>query len=248
MFNGKKLTELMNQKRYTDKKMAEILNAMNIEISHNTIRGYKSGNSPRLEVLSAIAEVLGVLEQDLIESTARIRNILYKRYGDKGRELGSDKNVIQLEENVVGIPMIVTGAGAEALADLSNCEMIYIEKSLLNHYTNNKNIIAAKIIGNSMESEFRENDIVLIELVKNQNYVKVDGVYLVRYGEIVQLKEVQFLGNGEILLKSSNSNYSAINPTKDYGIDWEILGKPLVKVVVEYYSDLQYINSYTIEK
>jgi phage repressor protein C with HTH and peptisase S24 domain len=155
---------------------------------------------------------------------------------------------IQLKENVVAIPMIVTGAGAEALADLSNCEMIYIEKNLLNHYTNNKNIIAAKIIGNSMEEDFKENDLVLIELVRNQNFVKNDGIYLVRYGDIVQLKQVQFLGNGEILLRSTNTKYAPINPNKDYGIEWEILGKPLVKIVVEYYSDLQYTKVSTIEK
>jgi len=245
MFNGKKLTELMKQQGYDDTKIATVLNSMNIEISHNTIRGYKSGNSPRLEVLSALAEILGVIEQDLIVDTPRIRNIFYKRYGRKGVDVSNTE--MQLKENVVAIPMVATGAGAEALADLANCEMIYIEKNLLAHYTNNKNIIAAKIIGNSMESDFKENDVVLIELVKNQNFIKNDGVYLVRYGDIVQLKQVQFLGNGEILLKSANTQYTAINPTKDYGIDWEILGKPLVKIVVEYYSDLQYNKKDMIE-
>jgi transcriptional regulator with XRE-family HTH domain len=57
----------MKERNFTNKLIAEALTNMGIAISESAFKGYRQGKyNPRLEVLSAIALVLGVKEQELL--------------------------------------------------------------------------------------------------------------------------------------------------------------------------------------
>jgi phage repressor protein C with HTH and peptisase S24 domain len=224
----------MDEKGYTNQDMASFLNNLGIKITADAFSKYKTERSkPRMEVFEGIVDVLNILEQDLFDLPPHFEKKFEKKYQNKDRE-------VQVKNDVVAIRMIYAGAGAEALADINNGELVYIEKSLFSRFNTQNEIIAIKIIGNSMEPDMQENDLIVIEMVSNLGYKKIDGIYLVRYGDVVQIKQVQFLGNGEILLKSINSEYSPINPSKELNIAWEILGKPILKLNVEYYASLTF--------
>lgn len=84
-----------------------------------------------------------------------------------------------------------------------------------------------KVYGDSMSPIFEEGDYALLDMVNGRNFEKIDGTYMVRYGDSIQIKHVTFLGNGDILCSSEDSRkYPPFSPVKDYGLEWEILAKP----------------------
>ena len=129
-----------------------------------------------------------------------------------------------LETNYVEIPTIYAGAGAEAFAVNDAEKRMYPIELIPPQIALDENVLISVIVGNSMEPLYYENDIVFIDMVNGRDFIPVNGTYLVRYGETVQVKDVEFLGNGQILLFSRNSP-AIINPT-ELGLEWEIVGKP----------------------
>jgi hypothetical protein len=146
---------------------------------------------------------------------------------------------IQLSRDFIEIRMIDAGAGSEAFYNESGLEFVSIHKDLIPKNTIiNDNTFIVRVIGDSMEPTFNENDIVFVDMLLGRSVVQGDGVYLVRYGNAIQLKQIQFIGNGHINLISINQTYPIIN-TKDEEVEWEILGKPFVKWGVQYFAKLE---------
>lgn len=246
MFNADKLFTIMRKKGYTNQKLAVALNNLGIKISAEAFKQYKAYKSkPRMEVLEGIAEVLGVFEQDFFDLSPQRRKLFEQKYLTEVKgEYCEGQNTIQTRDNTVALPMIYAGAGSEALADLTNCEHIHLEKSFfLNTIIPNSKIVSVKVVGDSMEPEIKENDILLVELIEQKPFVKTDGIYLIRYGDIIQIKKVQFLGNGEVVLISLNKDYPPVNPTRDHGVEYEIFGKPFMKLNIEHYATVHFTTN-----
>lgn len=236
MFSGEKLSYHMKEKKFTNKQLAETLNNMGIEIKEDSFKGYRQGRSnPRMEVLCGIAEALGIREQDLFNGE--------RESSSKMRRATTNFNEVNFNESVVRIPVFLEGTYTQNIHDLISGENVYIEVDLLKNYHNHRNIIAIKITSDTEETQTRNNNICLIELMKEKDFSKIDGVYLVRYGNIIQIKKVQFLGNNEIKLISLNSSYPPLNPKDEVGEDWEILGKPFMRLNIEYYNNVQYLDN-----
>jgi len=70
MFDYKKLTYIMEEKKLTNKAIAEIITkTMGIKISESAFKNYRQGKSnPSLKILSAMSKVLNIKEQDLLRS------------------------------------------------------------------------------------------------------------------------------------------------------------------------------------
>ena len=68
MFDYEKLTYLMKERGLTNKSISEtITKIQGIKISESAFKNYRQGKSnPSLKILSAIAKVLNIKEQDLI--------------------------------------------------------------------------------------------------------------------------------------------------------------------------------------
>jgi len=236
MFSPEKLFEIMKKKGFNNQKLANALNDIGISIKADAFKAYKSHRaSPRMEVFSGIVDVLDIEEQDLFERTSRKSHINIQKstliFGNK-----------ELKENVVKIPIFEQGTFLSDIKNLVSDKNLYIEMNILKNYYNYKNIIAINVFYDSTERKNIENNIFLIEFVKNKEFSKVDGLYLVRYDNIMQIKRVQFLGNDEVLLISLDIEYPPINPKEVVGNNWEILGKVFIKMGIEYYTNIEYLR------
>ena len=140
-------------------------------------------------------------------------------------ELMGIETSIQVNKNYIELPTIHAGAGAEAFAVESAEKRMYPTELIPPQIALDENVLVMVVVGNSMEPLYYENDIVFIDMVNGREFVPVNGTYLVRYGDTVQIKDVEFLGNGDILLMSRNSQ-AIIRPVADLGVEWEIVGKP----------------------
>ncbi|MDQ7084925.1 MAG: LexA family transcriptional regulator [Sulfurovum sp.] len=216
MFDSKKLMLHMKEKGYTNASIAEAVSNLGVEIKENSFKAYRQNRaSPRIEVLCAIAEVLGIAEQELFDN----KNHYVKKFLD-------DNN----DEQIIKIPMFKLGTTLDSLNSMDNCDFMHIENKLVKSY-GIKNLIAIKIEGDSMLPLCKNNDTVIIELFKNNIFSKIDNIYFMAYGDILQIKRVQFIKEKEISIISLNQDYPSLNPKKDY----TILGKLLLKVNVEYF-------------
>jgi phage repressor protein C with HTH and peptisase S24 domain len=185
-----------------------------LEIASGVTSGWKKRESIGKKYLKEVADYLDVDTDYLLGNQ------------DEFRRYNSDIiPVKQLdEENYVTLPTIYAGAGAEAFAVEKAENRVFPRDLIPPQIALDENVLVTVITGNSMEPLYYENDIVFIDMVNGREFVPSDGTYLVRYGDVVQIKDVEFVGNGEILLRSRN-NTDVKNPTKD-GLEWEIVGKP----------------------
>jgi len=251
MFSPENLFEIMKSKGFNNQRLADALNDLGIPIKADAFKAYKyHKSSPRMEVLSGIADVLDISEQELFEITDRKRKKLAEKYGNfnkqesqcKIRKSTTNFSEKELSESVLRIPIFMQGTFSEDIRTLVSNKNLYLEMNLLKNYHNYKNIIAIRIPGDSMGTRNTDQSIFLIELVQHKEFSKSEGLYLVRYGDIVQIKRVQFLGNNEVTLLSLNPDYQPINPKKEVANDWEIIGKPFMKLNIEYYNNVEYLE------
>lgn len=195
----------------TNKALAEYITDNGRKISKESIAKYRDGTrTPDPDIISFAAEMAQVAEQSFFS--------------------GDWTPTIQIDSNYVELPTIYAGAGAVGYAVDSPDQRAYPSELIPPHIALDENALVIIVAGNSMEPLYYENDIVFIDMVNGRDFIKIDGTYLVRYGDTVQIKDVKFLGNTDIMISSRNDNHTFM-VKKDLGIDdWEIVGKPYVNI------------------
>ena len=121
------------------------------------------------------------------------------------------------------------GCGSVGIMDawVHPVKFVELDDSIIPSSSKCKYPALIKIYGDSMSPIYEEGDYVLLDMVNGRSFEKIDGTYMVRYGDSIQIKHVTFLGNGDIYCSSENAiRYPAFSPLKDYGLEWEILAKP----------------------
>lgn len=181
----------------------------------------KTAKPKDFDTMQKLAKALGVKVTDLLNDNE------YEQY--QLEMIGDNKNVIIDKLDTLA------GAGSEGIFDidlLKSSQKITIDKSFLKGL-NTKNLKLIEIVGDSMEPEYCEGDLAIVDMVNHRyDFIKISGIYIVRVGEIVYIKRVEFLPQGDIKLVSLNSKYSDMNPMKS-GYDFEILGKVCGKIHFE---------------
>lgn len=131
---------------------------------------------------------------------------------------------------------IYAGGGQVGIWDeklLADSDNFYvIDKRLLPINIQSSHLIMMQIVGDSMEPKYNEGDWVLIEHKNGRPVKYVNGVHIVKYGDTVQIKNVEFLGNGDIRCSSYNQAYAPFQPIKDFGETWDIIGKVCGKLTI----------------
>lgn len=89
---------------------------------------------------------------------------------------------------------------------------------------NPRNMVIMEVVGNSMEPELKEGDMVLIDQSKND--VLSGGIYAVGVEDTVMVKRVERLP-GTLVLRSDNIDYSPIHLTGDELATVRVIGKIL---------------------
>ena len=203
---------VLKEKGITNKRLAEFITESGRKISKESIAKYRDGSrTPDPDVISLSAELAGVQEQIFFSDD----------YYDAP---------IQLNGDYIELPTIHAGAGAIGYAVDIPEQRAYPKDLIPPQVALDENVLVIVVAGNSMEPLYYENDVVFIDMVNGRDFIQVDGTYLVRYGDTVQIKDVSFLGNGDIMISSRNNN-QRIKIKEDLGIDdWEIVGKPYVQL------------------
>lgn len=94
----------------------------------------------------------------------------------------------------------------------------------LNMRGNPANMVLMEVIGNSMEPEIKEGDMVLID--ESRTDVLSGGIYAVGVEDTVMVKRVERLP-GTLVLRSDNTDYSPIHLSGDELNNVRVIGKIL---------------------
>ncbi|MDA3046726.1 XRE family transcriptional regulator [Campylobacter sp. VBCF_06 NA8] len=223
-----KLKKARKDAGLSQEQVAEKLKLLNIEKTQPQISMWEKSPSeveekikgksvkPSFDDLCALAEIYGV-------------DIEY--FSDNYK--GAKPQKISLSSDNILIPKlnIFAGAGSEGVFDitlLGNDKNISVSREIIGAL-NPANLRAIEIIGDSMEPEFYEGDIAVVDMVNfRYNFVKIAGIYIVRTGEAIYIKKVDFLPRGGIKLISINKSYGDMELGADD--DFEILGKVCGKI------------------
>lgn len=178
------------------------------------------------EVLKNSKGKSAVISFEVLSKLAKAYNKPLEYFTDQSRlsaTLGETISIPKLN--------IFAGAGSEGVFDISllkSDKSISVSREIIGKL-NPINLNAIEIIGDSMEPEFYEGDIAVIDMVNHRyDFVKIAGIYIVRTQEAVYIKRVEFLPKGGVKLISINKNYTDIILNSDD--DFEILGKVCGKI------------------
>ncbi|WP_243544014.1 LexA family transcriptional regulator [Pseudodesulfovibrio tunisiensis] len=94
----------------------------------------------------------------------------------------------------------------------------------LNMRGNPANMVLMEVVGNSMEPEIKEGDMVLID--QSRIEVLSGGIYAVGVEDTVMVKRVERLP-GTLVLRSDNTDYSPIHLSGDELCNVRVIGKVL---------------------
>lgn len=164
--------------------------------------------TPNLRKIKALSEILEIPADELIEQDMF--------------------DIPNTPTDIVTIPKlnILAGAGSEGVFDielLQSDKSISVSREIIGKL-NPTNLKVVEIVGDSMEPEFYEGDLAIIDMVNHRyDFVKIAGIYIVRTQETIYIKKLDFLPKGGVKLISINKSYGDIILNSDD--DFEILGK-----------------------
>lgn len=84
---------------------------------------------------------------------------------------------------------------------------------------------AIEVEGDSMIPEFRPGERLIIKSVEPDKLIQMDGVYIFRHEDMIQLKRLQRRGGRVLHVIPRNDRYPDYTITVDEGTDFELLGR-----------------------
>lgn len=123
---------------------------------------------------------------------------------------------------VYSSPLSFGNKGAPVAPDVKPLYYFSLSKAWLDKITLSpaKSLMFWRHSGNSMEPTFFTGDLILCDL--SINSFEGDSIYLVRAGDLIQLKRIVLDSTGQFIVKNDNPTYEAIKVSKK---KLEILGK-----------------------
>ncbi len=183
------------------------------------MRLYNDGFIPKAEGLIKIQEVTGCnlnwlltgIGQPLIADTEHnelIRNNLMSREQGSSIVYDTTGHVVDVDDFIF-VPRYnihaAAGGGHFNDAEKPMFTMAFRKKWVESYLrANPKDLSVIDIKGDSMEGVLNERDVILVNHSLN---APDDGLYVLRIGESLIVKQTQVLPNGRLLVKSANQNY-----------------------------------------
>lgn len=220
-----------------------------VEVNRASITQYETDViNPPISTLKKIADACGVDMLYFFDDEYERKNQIVKKELKNNFEKYAHlipaeyglKNVVFLSKS----DMLI-GAGSEGAYDLDlfNKETkIAVDRSFIKGL-DPKNLKLFEVVGDSMQPEYDEGDLAIVDMVNFRgDFIKIGGIYVVRVGDVVYVKRVEFLPKGAIKLISLNSKYGDLYPHKE-GYEYEILGKVCGKIKLEIQKGLTFSDS-----
>lgn len=224
-FNREAVKKLLNEKGIKNAELVQLFENKGIKISEQGIKYWFLKNNPSkpdIKKAVALSEILNVSVNDIL-------------YNSELGAVFSDNKIQKVE-----LLEMRAGFGTEGTLDPDFKVERRIE--LPAEFLGKVNAKYAKIIqcyGDSMMPEFNDGDYLLVEFLAGRHYVKRPGIYLVRLGDVVYIKRIEFLPNNDINLISINPAYPAFLASSK-GYPWEIIGAVYGKISVKLGSGFQF--------
>ena len=242
--------------KLTQKELADKMGVSQVTIGqYETKKGdigkdgkEKKTANPSLDKIPDMAEILDLDVTSFFPSHPELKNQIVKKELKNNFEKYAHlipaeyglKNVVFLSKSEMLI-----GAGSEGAYDLDlfNKETkIAVDRSFIKGL-DPKNLKLFEVVGDSMQPEYDEGDLAIVDMVNFRgDFIKIGGIYVVRVGDVVYVKRVEFLPKGAIKLISLNSKYGDLYPHKE-GYEYEILGKVCGKIKLEIQKGLTFSDS-----
>jgi len=157
--------------------------------------------------------------RQILSELGHLEDLTSRFFG--GGELTTD------QERTVSLPRVSFRASAGDGAYVT-------EKEVADHYVIDSRelrqsgapngLFVIQIDGESMKPEFRPSEWLIMQSVEPDKLIRVDGVYLYRYQDMVQLKRLQRRGGRTLHVLPANDRYPNYTIDIDDGTDFELLG------------------------
>jgi phage repressor protein C with HTH and peptisase S24 domain len=183
-------------------------------------------NKPPVEALQKIADLFGVQYEWLSTGRGEMlpvggsREARQNGGGEAGRagKVLTEFDVTAGAGSMGGLVVTETPIGEYVI------DTVEIE-SLRDHRPREPFVV--RMIGESMEPEFRSGDKLIIEpFEKGSRQIRADAIYLFRLEDDIQVKQLERRPGQRLLIKPLNERYGAYEVgLKDSGVDFEIIGR-----------------------
>lgn len=199
---GEQLKKYRVELRLTRKDVAIRLNDLHgYKYDAYNIQSWEEGTNPKIDVIIALADVLGIPEQLLFDDSQETINRIVDR---------EIPNFNSFTEHTKKVPLIegYIGAGSAGyLADEMNViEYLYVDNQMIAKPYRKLEIEALVVIGDSMQGYVDEQDIILFYRIP-PSYNLLDGKYVITTINGTMVKSLKFQANGNIVISSCNKSY-----------------------------------------
>lgn len=200
---GVNLREIRKQKGFTQTTLAEALANMTGEkIEKGNIAKWETGTNPKLSIIEALSIVLDTPEQYFFNSSDEKLNKIVSKFKPNLNEALSSTKKVALVDGYVG-----AGSGG-ILSNINIKEFLYIDKYSINKRYKDQEVNAIEVVGDSMTPYVNDSDIVLYKPVEERLLINLhDGKYIIETANGLQVKNLSFKSNGNIIISSENSAY-----------------------------------------
>ncbi len=203
MFNDN-LKKYRGLKGLTQEQLAAKINNILIDRDYkkSNVQSWERDVSPKLEVITAIADILNIPEQFLFDDSKETINKIISK------EAPSLKMIV---EHTLKIPLLdgYVGAGSTGMIDrFAVNDYVYIDNLSIKPKYANQTIIALTVKGDSMKPYVDDDDMVLFHPIEDGQYHLSDGKYIIRTINGIMVKNLSFRSNGDIVISSCNKGYS----------------------------------------
>lgn len=186
--------------------------AAELGVAQSAIGGYNRRNTVPLEQCIKIAERTGVSLDWLILG--------------KGEMQGGTGGAVEFDDaDAVWVPLydveVSAGSGIEVYGERIIQRVPFAKSWLHSEGLYARHLACLPVHGDSMEPTLQHGDIVLV----NHEKTRGDGVFVIRMGNALRVKRLQWLANGDLRISSDNAIYEPeqVNPD-DLGDQFAILG------------------------
>lgn len=193
------------------------------DIHKNTLARYERGESlPDAGFLSRLCDKYGINPSWVLMGTGPQKAAELPPYSPNGRVgINLDVYVYIPLYNVVASGGGGAFPGSEEVVDALAFKRDWIRSELR---ANPRDLVLVMMTGESMQPTLGKDDVLLVN--RRVGQARSDGIYLVRAGEALLVKRLQFLPDGAVCAISDNSAYApfTVRPDPD-STDFRIIGR-----------------------
>jgi len=214
---SERLREVREELGLTQERMGQRLG-----YSQSTYQRYESGkNKLPLDLVNGLKAEFSVNPDWLVSGEGE----MFIR--ESAPPTSHEETDLELPDQSVSLPRVSFRASAgdgNFVTEKEVADHYVVDKRELRHAGAPNGLFVVEVDGESMKPEFRPGEWLIMQSVHPDKLITVDGVYLYRYEDMVQLKRLQRRGGRTLHVLPANDRYPDYTINIDDATDFELLG------------------------